>query len=76
MIFIAILFYIYCIVGAIVGVVCWMDEKWPKYMKDDSALLDGNATIGFFFCCGPFFWIVGLFFIVFRFIVGLLKKEV
>lgn len=73
MIFIAMLFYVYCIIGAIVGGVCWMQAKWPVYMPNSDKVVDDGKTLLFALFCGPLFWISGLIYIIFRRIIRLVN---
>jgi hypothetical protein len=75
MMFLGLLLFIYCVIGAIVGAVCWMQGKWPKYMPNSDKVVDDAKTLLFALLCGPLFWVGGLLFIIFRFVIGLLKEE-
>jgi len=77
------LFYVYCIIGAVVGAICWMQDKWPKQRLVEDTVgglasfyeTDLNNTVLFALFCGPIFWVGGLFFIIFRWVFSLLKDE-
>lgn len=84
MIFLAILFYAYCLIGAAVGVICWVGGDWPVKVKVGDKRPDGpgthmkvhlTRTVLFAFFSGPLFWVCGLLFIIFVFIVDLLRVE-
>jgi len=71
MFFLALLFYIYCIIGGVIGLHCYLSEKWPKYTEDD--YMDGGPTVLFFLFCGPIFWVGLLLFVTFRGVINILK---
>lgn len=79
--FLATLLFIYCIIGAIVGMVQWIEESWPKRekIKDEvtgvctTEAIDLDKTVLFFILCGPLFWIAVFFAICFTLVLKLLK---
>ena len=75
MMFLALLFYIYCIIGALVVAICTAQEKWPKYMSNDSSAVDFGPTVIFFLLCGPVFWVGLTFFVIFRWVMSLVEEE-
>lgn len=88
MIFLAILFYAYCFIGAAIGVICFLGGDWPVKVKVVNKQPDGQGwrtgthvkvhlsrTVLFALFCGPLFWVCGLLFVIFVFIIDLLRVE-
>lgn len=77
------LFYIYCILGCVVGCMKWAQEEWPKQKVVEDTVgglgtykaMDLDKTLLFALCCGPLFWLAIGFFKCFKGICGILKDK-
>jgi len=53
----AVFLAIYLIGGAVIGIAAHVNQAWPIY-NEGQDFIDGDKSAPFFFACGPLFWIV------------------
>ena len=61
---IIVLVLVYLVGGTVIGVAAHVNKAWPVYNKDSDSF-NLEKTMPFFWACGPLFWIVLAFMLLF-----------
>jgi len=77
------LFYIYCIIGTLIGFIQMWAGNWPKYTVHEDTVgglasfktVDLEYSLYFFLLCGPLFWVCYGFYKFFSWVSSLVEED-